>query len=238
MLVGGRSGIGKTNLALWLAYSIATGTSWCGLTVERNKVLFLALEGPDENIADRTEKVESHFPATEDYLRCESIERASPEVMFGKAFDFIGDENVVIVDGGRLIMEGDYCKAKEVERHVTRIMGALKDNGVVGITTLQVKKPPEHRADLDDMYSIKGATEFVDSATAVVVMERQKRRQVIEMVMAKQRIAAKDCYESLACIWSKQEGKFVWGFKNREGATAITWLRPDNDQVSYSEEGE
>ena len=71
MLICGRASIGKTNLTLYLAFCIATGTPFFSLKTEQKTVGYISFEGGRNQIAKRLEKLNNTFGSPGDYLRWE-----------------------------------------------------------------------------------------------------------------------------------------------------------------------
>ena len=212
MILAGRTGIGKTNLALTLAYHIASGRAWEKFSVSQSRCLYLALEGDEGNLIDRAMKVSQRFGNVDSSLRCAYITRDNPRRMLEEIKGSITDEQVVIIDGGRLIMDRDYCKAKDTDSMVTDLMKWLTEKGLVAIITLQITKPGQasnRRIDADDVYNVKGATELVDSATSVLVLEKHKRTDLIDIYFSKHRIAAIET-PNMMVEWLKDECRFKY----------------------------
>ena len=65
LAMAGRTGIGKTNIALHLGFCLATGTPFFGLECRKVKVALLAFEGDARNLIARYKKIKRNFPSTE-----------------------------------------------------------------------------------------------------------------------------------------------------------------------------
>jgi len=175
-IIAGRTGQGKTILAFQLAHCLSTGTDFLKHKVPQPvQTGFLALEGDDQNFWDRYKKVSPNFPDPQGRLCFELLDKQTPEKLLAKIKTKIPGFQVVIFDGSRYLFRGDYCKPKDARDFVASFMETLKVNGVVGILTLQVKKPnPNSLAEPDDVYNIKGATEIVDDVTTAIMVEKVK----------------------------------------------------------------
>ena len=68
MLICGRSGIGKTNLVLYLAYCIATGSKFFSMETKQKIIGYLSFEGGQQQIANRFEKLKQTFGSAGAYL--------------------------------------------------------------------------------------------------------------------------------------------------------------------------
>jgi flagellar biosynthesis GTPase FlhF len=68
LMMSGRTGIGKTNMALYLAYCLATGTEFFGHKCRKTKVAYLAFEGSIANYKERISKIEKLFDPVDDRM--------------------------------------------------------------------------------------------------------------------------------------------------------------------------
>ena len=69
MLLAGRTGIGKTNLVLHLAFCLATGRPFFGVECQKTVVGYLGFEGTHQKMADRLKKIAANFPDPGDNFR-------------------------------------------------------------------------------------------------------------------------------------------------------------------------
>jgi len=174
LLLGGRPGIGKTNLVLYLAFCLAIGNPFYGLDVKPCKVGYLAFEGSKRKLNERLEKVTRSFPDPVDNLL---VEVATPyrllKAKTGKHFiDTILGLKVVIIDPLRYF--APYAEVKDAANFISEFKQILKAAGVVGVINHHVRKRdrryrirPENFID-----ELKGATDFVDSAQSVLLLEK------------------------------------------------------------------
>lgn len=195
-IISGRTGIGKTNLQLHMAYCLATGTPFFGKRCEKVGVSMLAFEGPEDNVYDRVKKVEKHYPSPEGRLHFEFLTTESPARMFDKValkLAATDDCKVVILDAVKYLVSGEYLNPKDVAPFVQGLKQILHELGLSAIIALPISKPKNkgQLIDPEDVYSIKGCTEWVDPAITVMVLEKRMRqsRNHLRLGFAKCRIA-------------------------------------------------
>ena len=198
-VIAGKTGIGKTVLALYQAFCLSTGTLFYDYACRKAVVGYLALEGDDQNMMDRYEKMKKQFPDTGENLRFELLEKERPEVLLRIIENKMKGCDVVIFDGSRYLVPGDYCNSKDTRNFIISFMRILKVQGVVGIITLQAKKSdPRYLLSPGDVFSIKGATELVDDATTAILLEKtphSRSKDEVTLYFAKTRIATKEMPE-------------------------------------------
>ncbi|MGA2504298.1 MAG: AAA family ATPase [Anaerolineales bacterium] len=210
-IIAGRTGIGKTNLILHLGHCLATGSPFFGIRCEKVKVAILAFEGDPHNLSDRMDKIATNFPDTENLLRFSILQIQNPEKMLadvGKRLAHTPGVQMVILDPIKYLVPGDYLKPKDVKDFIQAFLEFLSDLKMSAVTTLPIKKPQDVKGLIrpSDIYSIKGATEWVDSATFGILVEKKAYRKhddEITMSFAKHRIASHEL-EDLNLIFSRE----------------------------------
>jgi RecA-family ATPase len=181
MVISGRTGIGKSILVANMAFSIATGTDFLGFKCIQSPVGMLAMEGGVQNINDRLTKMISIYPDTDGYL---SFELREPFDLLRKQDYFIetfAGCKVVILDNLRQVTTGKYLENNYAAEWIKLYQKLLVEVGAVGILTHHIKKPSGGRdalVDVGDVYQLKGATEYVDAATTVLLLERAKQKNI------------------------------------------------------------
>jgi len=177
MLLTGRSGLGKTNMALHLAFCIATGTPFYGLKCQAKVVGYLALEGSSHNLKDRLHKVEQHFPET-DNLRFELRQPFLLEKHIEEFKSIFAGCQVNILDNLRQVTTSQYLKPEYAANTIRLYSTALREMGQVGVLTHHIRKPSGNPQFIDygDIYNIKGASEYVEEATTALLLEKAKQR--------------------------------------------------------------
>jgi hypothetical protein len=196
MAIAGRTGIGKTNLALYLAFCLSTATPFYGLDCRKAKVAFLEFEGDDSNIMDRYNKIKRNFPSTERRLKFGMIPLSNPKDMFKDILAQTEGCHILIIDPVKFLIPGDYLKPKDASLFIRHFKEILSSNKKVAIISLPIRKPNEKLLiQPGDVYSMKGATEYADSATTVLLLERKahsRNDDEITLHFAKHRIASRE----------------------------------------------
>lgn len=194
--VAGRTGIGKTNLCLHLALCLATGTPFFGLKCEKVYVALFIFEGGPSDLLKRYEKVKHNFPSHGRRLRFESLPISNPQEMRDTIFETAKGCKVIILDPVKFIVSGDYLKPKDADKFIKIFKQRLIKHNMSAILTLPIKKPNEKSLiQPSDVYQMKGATEYADAATSVILVEKKSHRRSSDEVtlhFAKTRIASQE----------------------------------------------
>ena len=174
MVIAGRTGIGKTVIAIQLAHCLATGEPFFGLETKQCTVGYIAFEGAEDKMDDRFQKIRQNFLPTEGRLKF-SIEKP---VKLKKKEDYLAELvegcDVVFFDPVKYMVSGDYIKPSVANEFVELLMSFSEKNNLVCVLLLQVRKPNENSLLYPgDCFEIKGAADYVESATSVLVMERK-----------------------------------------------------------------
>jgi len=214
MAIAGRTGIGKTNLALHLAFCLATGTSFFGHECLKVKVAFLAFEGDEANILDRYNKLKGNLPPTKGRLWFGMIPISNPRHMLKEIWEKTQGCKIVILDPVKYLVSGDYLKPKDAAAFIRQFKENLAHNKMAAIITLPIKKPNEKSLiQPGDVYQMKGATDYADSATSVLLVERKsysRSSDEVTLHFAKHRIAAKEltainlCFNRDSCLFEPE----------------------------------
>lgn len=194
MIICGRTGIGKTIVALMIAFSLATAGKIFKFACEEAVVAYIALEGDDQNMKDRMKKLELNYPSTE-YFRFQMLDQEKPAKMLDKLKEQVKGCRVAIVDGSRYLVTGDYCKPKEAAQFMLGMKMMFRELGISGIFTWQpIKGDPRDRLTLPDVYSVKGASEIVDDASSVWLLERtaysKQEEDKVTLAIGKHRVSS------------------------------------------------
>ncbi len=177
MLICGRSGIGKTNLVLYLAFCIATGKKFFSMEVKQKTVGYLSFEGGQRQIAKRFEKLKQSFGSAGEYLRWE---HSLPIKLSPKGKDdlkrLITGLEVAIIDPLRPLVTGDWMKPADASNFLENLREVQNDTGTTVILVHHIRKPDRKLMVLpeDLQFEIKGATEYVDGAATVLLLERPR----------------------------------------------------------------
>jgi len=175
MLICGRAGIGKTNLALYLAFCLATAQPFFSHKTKQCRVGYLAFEGTQRKLLTRFDKLGSSFPDPGDFLL---VDRSLPFKLVKDSVDKFGRKidglDVVIIDPLRYIVPDDYMKPDPANNFVLTLKQVCAQTGTVPILLHHIRKPDKRLTvqPEDLQYEIKGATEYVDAAATVLLLER------------------------------------------------------------------
>jgi len=210
-IIAGRTGIGKTNIILHLGHCLATGYDFFGIHCEKVKVAILAFEGDPRNLRDRLDKIGASFPPTGNLLRFEILPIQNPNRMLedvAKKLKCTHGVQVAILDPIKYLVPGDYLKPNDVASFIQVFLELLSTLKISAITSLPIKKPQDAKGLIRpaDIYSIKGATEWVDSATFGILVEKKAYRRnddEISMAFAKHRIASNEL-EDLSLVFNRE----------------------------------
>jgi len=175
MLICGRSGIGKTNLVLYLAFCIATGSKFFDLITKQQKVGYLSFEGSQKQIANRFEKLMRVFGNAGEYLQWEhSLPMRLNTKSMNELMNMILDLDVVIIDPLRPLVSGDWMKPADASNFLYYLREVQDESGTTIILVHHIRKPDRKmRVQPEDLqFEIKGATEYVDGAATVLLLER------------------------------------------------------------------
>jgi hypothetical protein len=175
MLICGRSGIGKTNLVLYLAFCIATRRKFFSLETEQKITGYLSFEGGQRQIANRFMKLQQTFGSAGEYLHWE---HSMPIKLNSKGKDdlksLITGLEVAIIDPLRPLVCGDHMKPTDASHFLENLREVQNDTGTTIILVHHIRKPDRKlRVQPEDLqFEIKGATEYVDGAATVLLLER------------------------------------------------------------------
>lgn len=176
ILLAGRAGIGKTNLVLQLAFSVATGADFLGLKTRQTSVGYLGFEGTPEKMAGRLEKLQRAFPGWEGHVQFSlhtPLRLAGNEDLFSESFQGLG---LVVLDPLKYLVAGDYVKPADAQRFLATLLGIASELGAPILLCHHIRKP-DKRVLLDpgDLYEVKGAGDYVEAATTVMLLERERQ---------------------------------------------------------------
>jgi len=177
MLICGRSGIGKTNLILYLSFCLATGSKFFSLETKQKIVGYLSFEGSQRQIANRFEKLRKTFGSAGDYLRWE---HSLPIKLTPSGKDelkrLITGLEVAIIDPLRPLVVGDWMKPADASSFLDNLREVQNDTGITIILVHHIRKPDRKlRVFPEDLqFEIKGATEYVDGAATVLLLDRPR----------------------------------------------------------------
>ena len=141
---------------------------------------------------------------------------SNPKHMFKEIFDETEGCSILILDPVRYLVSGDYLKPKDVAAFIRIFRENLAKHRKAAIITLPIRKPNERSLiQPQDVYQMKGATEYADSATSVLLLEKKayshSSSDMVTLHFAKHRIAARELkpinlrFSSKKCMFVAQE---------------------------------
>ena len=176
VLLGGRTGIGKTNLVLQLAFSVATGVEFLGLRTHQADVGYLGFEGAPDKMANRLEKLGLSFSGWEGHLRFAvrpPLKLEGNEAQFLAMFEGTG---LAILDPLKYLVLGDYIKPADAQRFLTHVLRLASELGAPILISHHIRKPDMRGLfEPGDLYELKGAGDYVETATTVMLLERERQ---------------------------------------------------------------
>lgn len=196
-IITGRTGLGKTNTCFNIGYCLATGTPYFHFECAKVGVSMICFEGGHENLKERIGKIEDNFPPVENrfHFRLSREDTAAEihrrmELSMERATE--RGDRVIIIDPIKYLISGDYLDTKDAEKFTRAIKKTLKSYGLTLIFVLPIRKPPSFKGliTMNDVYSVKGATEWVDNANFVLLVEWKPRsREYVVLGVGKHRVS-------------------------------------------------
>ena len=170
---------GKSWMCLDLALSVATGTPFLGLDVEKNGVIYLALEDGDYRLQDRSKKVAGmrEIPANM-YLVKEApiLEEGLLSELNKKLNEVGGSVGLVIIDTLQKI-RGTAKKTEGVYGYDYRELGALHqfalDKNLAVVLVHHLNKGGD---DSDFVSRLNGSTGVSGAADTIITLTRASRK--------------------------------------------------------------
>jgi hypothetical protein len=118
---------------------------------------------------------------------------------------------VAIIDPIKYLVRGDYLKTTDAGAFTRELQELLIKNKIAAIFTFPIRKPPSFKGlvHLGDVYSVKGATEWVDEATFVTLLEKRPRIEDNVIVsFAKNRVSSKGDLEGMIVKFNAKKCMF------------------------------
>ena len=176
VLLGGRTGIGKTNLVLQLAFSVATGVEFLGMRAHHTDVGYLGFEGAPDKMANRLEKLARGFSGWEGHFRFDvrsPLRLEGNEAQFLTMFQGVG---LAILDPLKYLVSGDYIKPADAQRFLAHVLRLADDLGAPILISHHIRKPDKRgMIEPGDLYELKGASDYVEAATTVMLLEKERQ---------------------------------------------------------------
>jgi RecA-family ATPase len=178
ILVSGRTGIGKSILMLHLLYCLGTGSSFFGFECRKTKAGLLIMEGDRNNIRERIRKVKEHYPYSDNIALDLRLGTKPLEKNLNYYIDTFCGCEVVMLDNLKQATTSERLKNEYAATWITAFQKFLRDIGAVGVLTHHVKKPNSNSLiEPGDVYELKGASEYVDDAATVILLERERQQR-------------------------------------------------------------
>ena len=175
MLICGRSGIGKTFLALNMLHCLATGSPFLSHKTNKCKVGYLSMEGSDRKILNRFDTISESFSNAEDNIywhHTTAITLNKDGVL--ELEKIITGLDVIIIDPLRPLIAGDYTTPKDANTFLKRLQRVQNETSTRIILIHHIRKPDKRvKVQPEDLqFEVKGAAEYVEAATTVLLLER------------------------------------------------------------------
>ncbi|MFC1902844.1 AAA family ATPase [Chloroflexota bacterium] len=180
ILVSGRTGIGKSILMLNLLYSLGTGSPFFSFECRQTRAGLLIMEGDRNNLQDRIRKVKEQYPHTDNIALDLRLEPKPLEKNLDDYKKVFRGCEVVMLDNLRQVTTAERLKNEYASQWIDIFHKFLTELGAVGILTHHIKKPNSNSLiEPGDVYELKGASEYVDDAATVILLERQRQQRSI-----------------------------------------------------------
>ena len=176
MLICGRSGIGKTFLAMNILYCLASGTPWVSHKTKRCKAGYLSMEGSDLKIKDRFEAIGKSFnsDSISNIYWQHTMALTLNQQSIIKLEEILTGLDVAIIDPMRPLVAGDYTSPKDASQFLKNLQIVQNETHTRLILLHHVRKPDRKvKVQPEDLqFEVKGAGEYVEAATTVLLLER------------------------------------------------------------------
>lgn len=199
LFIVGRSGTGKTTLALGLTSHLALGKKhldWESSTGESKKILFLSLEMLVESLTEFYGKLNKNFTNEEQILLKKNFKTyASPEKvkfykpespMMGKFLRTLENHrpDIILVDSASFALASNLSNQEEITKSI-ETLDQIQDRYNCSFTFIHHsrKEPPGHgyrEADLDDVF---GSTFIAASASSIIALKQSKEYSDSNQIM-------------------------------------------------------
>lgn len=186
MLVAGMTGIGKSTLVSHMCYCIATGHDFFGFKTQSSTIGYIAFEGCAENLSNKLGIIGKGYKDSGDRLRF-GLENAKSIEKYPDWYEekFTGCK-VAVLDNLRQITGSRYMDPTYAAEFIKRLQELFRKIGCSLIITHHIKKKdPRMLFEPGDIFSLKGATEYADAATTVLMLERKRQGRLSNGKFAK-----------------------------------------------------
>jgi RecA-family ATPase len=147
------------------------------MQTKQKVVGYLSFEGSQHQTAKRFEKLIQTFGSAGEFLRWE---HSLPTKLNSQGKDvlkrLLTGLDVAILDPLRPMVAGDYSKPADASNFLNHLREVQNDTGTTLILIHHIRKPDRKLRVLpeDLQYEIKGATEYVDGAATVLLLDRPR----------------------------------------------------------------
>ena len=175
MLLAGRSGIGKTFILLNILYCLASGRPFLSRKTKQCKVGYLSLEGDSRKILKRFDVIGESFPEASGNIYWEhTLPFKLDDAGVVKLMELVTGLDVVGIDPLRPMVAGDYTTPKDASTFLLNLRKVQNETGTTIILTHHIRKPDKRvKVQPEDLlFEIKGASEYVEAANSVLLLER------------------------------------------------------------------
>jgi RecA-family ATPase len=163
---------------LHLLYCLGTGSPFFGFECRKTRAGLLIMEGDRNNLQDRIRKVKEQYPPTDTIALDLRLETKPLEKHFDYYQEAFRGYEVVMLDNLRQVTTSERLKNEYASKWIDEFHKFLRDLGAVGIVTHHVKKPNSNSLiEPGDVYELKGASEYVDDAATVILLERERQQR-------------------------------------------------------------
>jgi len=214
-IVAARTGLGKTNTNFHLGFCLATGTPYFGIPCAKVGVTMIAFEGDTQNLSERIDKIKANFPPTKGRFHFKLSPSDTPEkVRMNLVASLIAaserGDKVVVIDPIKYLVRGDYLDTKDAGDFTQELQTILRESGLTGIFSFPIRKPASFKGliTLNDVYAVKGATEWTDASTFVILVEKRHRTEEVIINVVKHRASRIGDLESIIVRFNSDKCMF------------------------------
>ena len=139
------------------------------------------MEGSDQKILNRFNTISNSFPPNaEDNIHWEHTTAITlTEAGVEQMEEIVSGLDVVIIDPLRPLIAGDYTMPKDANTFLKRLQMIQNETSTRIILIHHIRKPDKRvKVQPEDLqFEVKGAAEYVEAATTVLLLERAKQSQ-------------------------------------------------------------
>jgi RecA-family ATPase len=176
-LLCGRPGLGKSILGLHLVYSIACGRPFLGLPTRQAVAGYLTFEGSERSLLERVRLVRKSYPdpGGNDHLGVLSPMRLPGQE--DRWLKVLARCQFAVIDPLKFCVAGDYVRPADGVRFLEALMRVLQKNDLAVLFIHHLRKrDPRLLLEPGDIDQIKGAGDYAEAATSVLLLERTRQQ--------------------------------------------------------------